>query len=326
MLGQAAHSEAVAEALSLAAAPDHVAEVEATIAQYRSGLPEGASARFPALDGDVLECRGAGTVVVVRRPAPMPHRPDISVVIPCFRAAATLARAVRSIVAQADPGTEIILVDDASPDDTLATALALATRLPDVVSVLARRDNGGPGAARNDGIRLARGRFLCFLDADDEFAPGFLRAGLDQLHRAPALAAVQTGIDLAGGLDFIDPARYARLVNSLVTNLLVRREVLELLGGFPEAPVFRGARGGEDVAVTRLLVKYFRRGWDARPLLIHHLRPGSHLHRFLADSRVDGDDVVLARRTPEEESGALQLAQLLHEQAFQRRAAVARWR
>ena len=78
-------------------------------------------------------------------------------------------------------------------------------------------------------------------------------------------------------------------------------------------------RGGEDVAVTRLLVKYFARGWDARPLLTHWAGGGSHLARYLAASRVEGNKVVFARRTAEEESGSLQLAMLMHEDAFQRR-------
>lgn len=302
-----------ADRLTIAVSDGQAAELAATIRQHRAALKVEPPAVFPALGTP----RGPGEVRFAWRAAAQ-GAPDISVVIPCFAAAQTLERALLSVLGQDGPPREIILVDDLSTDGTLASALALAARHP-AVTVLVRSVNGGPAAARNDGAGIARGRFLCFLDADDAYAPGFFEACLAQLSAIPGLAAVQTGAQLEGLTQDIDPARYALAINSLATNLMFRREAFALIGGFPESPIFRGARAGEDIAVTRILVKYFARGWDARPLLIHRVGPGSHLTRYLASSRVEGDTVVLTRRTAEEESGLLPLAMLMHEESFLRR-------
>jgi tetratricopeptide (TPR) repeat protein len=289
--------------------------LDAAIARYRASLPIEA----PALDA-ALPARVGAVAVRIAHPADrLGLPPEISVIVPCYRAAGTLVRAVRSILDQAEPAVEIILIDDASPDDTLAAALALARQHP-AITVLARESNGGPGAARNDGIGAARGSFICFLDADDEYAPGFLRAGLDRLRTDPALVGLRTGIELAGFGQEIDPLRQDALVNSLVGNLMLRRPVLQLLGGFSEAPAFRGETGGEDVAFSDVLAKYFALGRDERPLLIYHVEAEiSHFRRFMARTRIEGGRIHGSPATGAEESGLLPLARLIYERACRQR-------
>lgn len=96
--------------------------------------------------------------------------PDVSVIIAAYRAADTIAAAMASALSQ-DVSLEVIVVDDASPDDTAAAAQAVADPR---VQVLRLTDNGGPAAARNAGFAAARGTFLAVLDADDAFEPGRL--------------------------------------------------------------------------------------------------------------------------------------------------------
>lgn len=103
-----------------------------------------------------------------RRPA-MPHEPAASIVIPAYNAERTLGRAVRSALAQTAP-VEVIIVDDASSDGTVDVARALA-RGDGRIAILRQNSNQGPGAARNAGIAVARGRFIALLDADDAYAP-----------------------------------------------------------------------------------------------------------------------------------------------------------
>lgn len=241
--------------------------------------------------------------------------PAVSVIIPCFRAAATLPRAIASILTQGIDALEIILVDDASPDDTAEAAVALATR-HSAITVLRRQVNGGPGPARNDGIRAARGRYIGFLDADDEYASGYLAAGMLLLDRDASLDACRTGIALAGYDAPIDPLLYQALINTSPTNLMLRRDVAWAIGGFPEATVFRGEHGGEDMAVARLLARYFKLGWDLRPLMIYHVEGNSHFRRFIDRTRIEGGGLVRRHQTPNEASGLLPLAILMHEQAF----------
>ena len=103
---------------------------------------------------------------------------SISVIIPCYRAAATLRRAVDSALTGAPADLEVLLVDDGSPDDTGVLCDELAAADPRVRAL--HRANGGAGAARNTGLDAAYGDWVLFLDADDALLPG-LWAALDAL-------------------------------------------------------------------------------------------------------------------------------------------------
>jgi glycosyltransferase involved in cell wall biosynthesis len=87
-------------------------------------------------------------------------------VIPAYRAAATICRAIDSVLAQTHSALEILVIDDESPED-LAGVL---TRYGDRVT-LVRQSQGGAAAARNRGIELASGDLVAFLDADDRWKP-----------------------------------------------------------------------------------------------------------------------------------------------------------
>ena len=93
--------------------------------------------------------------------------PLVSVVIPCHDAARWLTATIESALAQTHPHLEIIFVDDGSTDDSLAIARTFELRGVRV----ATQPNRGASAARNHGLRLARGHFIQFLDADDLLAP-----------------------------------------------------------------------------------------------------------------------------------------------------------
>jgi glycosyltransferase involved in cell wall biosynthesis len=107
--------------------------------------------------------------------------PGVAVVIPCYNAASTIERTIASIRAQGYPNTEIIVVDDGSQDDSVATVVRIA---PD--AVLVTGPNLGACHARNQGLQIATGDYVMFLDADDEIRGDYFRAGiaLAQEHRA----------------------------------------------------------------------------------------------------------------------------------------------
>ncbi len=96
----------------------------------------------------------------------------VSVVVPCFRCAPTVGRAVESVMRQTEPVQEIILVDDCSDDGTGAMLHDIAQRAGDGrVRVLALARNSGPATARNAGWNAAVGDYVAFLDADDAWHP-----------------------------------------------------------------------------------------------------------------------------------------------------------
>ncbi|MDO9214678.1 MAG: glycosyltransferase family 2 protein [Methylococcales bacterium] len=95
----------------------------------------------------------------------------VSVVIPCFRCATTIKRAIASIVAQTQKPAEVILVEDNSGDDTLAVLQALAERYLDWIKIIALPVNQGAANARNAGWAEATQPYIAFLDADDAWHP-----------------------------------------------------------------------------------------------------------------------------------------------------------
>lgn len=108
-----------------------------------------------------------------------------SVVIPVYNGAATIARAVESVLAQSRPADEVIVVDDASSDDTLQT---LRARFGDKVLTVSLPVNRGSGAARNAGMDVATGDYIAFLDADDSWHTEKLRIVSEALSANPGVA------------------------------------------------------------------------------------------------------------------------------------------
>lgn len=121
----------------------------------------------------------------------IPARPfcPVSVVIPCFRCAATIDRAVESVAAQSLLPAELILVDDASNDDTLSALRRLQDRYgAEWVKIINLSENSGAGTARNTGWDAARSDYIAFLDADDAWHPKKLELQLHLMSSHPYAA------------------------------------------------------------------------------------------------------------------------------------------
>lgn len=98
----------------------------------------------------------------------------VSVIVPCYRCADTIQRAVDSVIRQTMPAAELLLVEDCSNDAgaTLAALYRLQQRYPLAnIRVVPQERNSGPGGARNAGWEIARQPYLAFLDADDSWHP-----------------------------------------------------------------------------------------------------------------------------------------------------------
>lgn len=102
--------------------------------------------------------------------------PDICVVIAAWNAEETLGHAIQSALSQQGVTVEVVVVDDASPDGTLALARGMAGADPRL-RVLAQDANAGPSAARNRALDVARAEYVTILDSDDAMEPDRL-AGL----------------------------------------------------------------------------------------------------------------------------------------------------
>src|SRR5690625_5801866 len=98
--------------------------------------------------------------------------PDIAVVIPLYNKEETIGRALKSVTSQKLLPAEVIVVDDGSTDDSLKTVREFAEKCHFLKWF--SQENGGVSSARNAGAAAARARTLCFLDADEEWEPGYL--------------------------------------------------------------------------------------------------------------------------------------------------------
>jgi glycosyltransferase involved in cell wall biosynthesis len=105
----------------------------------------------------------------------------VSVIIPCYNAAPFVGEAIRSVLAQDWPHTEIIVVDDASADGSWEVIERYRPR----IQALRLAENGGAAVARNAGAALSRGGWLMFLDADDRLSPDALRCMMETARREP---------------------------------------------------------------------------------------------------------------------------------------------
>ena len=96
----------------------------------------------------------------------MADSPIVSVIIPTYNRAEVIERALDSVLAQTYQDYEIIVIDDASTDQTCAVVEAYDDPR---IRLIRSHANGGAGAARNAGIVQAQGEYIAFLDSDDEW-------------------------------------------------------------------------------------------------------------------------------------------------------------
>jgi len=124
------------------------------------------------------------------------NEPLVSAVIPTYKRAYCIERAVDSALNQTHPRIEVVVVDDGSPDET--SALLERRYGSDARVVRIRQENGGVAAARNTGLRAARGDFVGLLDSDDLWKPWKIELQLRCLERVPEAGMVWTDMEALG--------------------------------------------------------------------------------------------------------------------------------
>ena len=206
---------------------------------------------------------------------------DVSVVIPTRGRLDLLGDAVRTALQQDSVDVEVVVVDDASPDDTAAW---VARQGDSRLRLVRHATRAGVSAARNSGVRAAHGTWVAFLDDDDVWAP-------DKLHLQVSAAAdagrgwvyggevhVDEELHLLGGGPPLPPDEVLALLPSQNTlpaggsNVVVRADLLAAVGGFDASLVrtedwdlwIRLARTGPPAWVRRPLVGYRHHRRNAR--------------------------------------------------------------
>jgi glycosyltransferase involved in cell wall biosynthesis len=197
--------------------------------------------------------------------------PKVSVIIPCYNLGEYLDEAVASVLAQTQQDFEILIVDDGSTD--AATQAVLATYSRPKTRVI-RTEHGGLAAARNLGISLASGRYLCALDADDRLEPSFLEKTSRVLDIDDGLTFSSSWLRTFGDESWEWKPERCDLPtllweDTVLTAGLVRRDAVVAIGGYdtnmPE-------QGDEDWDLWLTLVERGHRGVILPELLFNYRR------------------------------------------------------
>ena len=171
----------------------------------------------------------------------MPHLDpnEISVVIPAYNSAGSIARAIGSVINQSVSVGEIVVVDDGSSDKTREVAGSISP----LVRVIAQA-NSGPAAARNRGVSEAKGSWIAFLDDDDYWHPRKIELQIQDLSCSDGCGLMAQNwtrgddFDLDFTLTQIPYVRQLILNRFQTSTVLMRRSIFEDVGGF--VPEFDG--------------------------------------------------------------------------------------
>jgi glycosyltransferase involved in cell wall biosynthesis len=242
------------------------------------------------------------------------NAPRFSVIIPAYNAAAFVARAIDSVLAQSFPAHEILVVDDGSADATGEVVAAYGDRVRCL-----RQDNAGVSAARNRGAEAATGDWLAFLDADDWYYPDRLKlhadciagdAGLDFLtgdydYRRPDGSRISGSMEIhASGRAMLAKAAGARSVVMTADEfepfvadhfgdthtLSVPRATFLSLGGYPT-----GYRVCEDVFfLIKLCAASQRAGVVCEPMAAYVIHDASATRRDPLRAQFDNVRTLIA--------------------------------
>ncbi|MDQ8184956.1 glycosyltransferase [Pelagicoccus sp. SDUM812002] len=174
----------------------------------------------------------------------VPQDPAVSVIIPTYNRAQLVVRAIESVRSQSLTDIEILVIDDASTDQTEAAVAGIEDSR---IRYFRQQSNQDVSAARNRGLREARGRYIAFLDSDDEWLPGKLEAQIDRFETLPeSVGLVYTGsvqrYDDGTERVFTPEHKGKVLAQILRTNItdtgsasvVIRRNVIRVVGFFDE--------------------------------------------------------------------------------------------
>jgi len=171
---------------------------------------------------------------------------DVSVIIPAYRAAATIRRALASVAGQTVKPLEVIVVDDGSDDATVEATEACASLMGGIALKVFSQPNRGAGAARNRALGEARGTYVAFLDADDEWLAAKLERSMAHLVGTENVLVAHDGWIVSDGEETLNACarRFHESADPFVQlyrkgyidtcSVVARRDAVEAVGGFDE--------------------------------------------------------------------------------------------
>lgn len=209
----------------------------------------------------------------------------ISIVIPLYNKGELVGRALDSVLAQSFGDFEVVVVDDGSTDNSVEVVNRYRSRFDEGRLCVVSQRNAGVGAARNRGIAVARGEYVTFLDADDEWKEGHLQTLADLSLNYPECGVFATNYENLMTDSRVVPNQLRHLpfegATGVIDNYFVmaaesnpplwtsavmaRAGLLRSVGGFPE-----GIKSGEDLLLWARLAAYAPIAYCVRLSAVYH--------------------------------------------------------
>ena len=195
----------------------------------------------------------------------MSELPLVSVIIPTYKRAAFIRRAVENVLRQTYQNIEVLVVDDGSPDDTTAVVQAISDPR---VRVIRHPVNRGVSAARNSGIKAARGVLIGFMDDDDEWREDKLERQLNAIRGFDAVAC--TAVSSSKGYSMRVHRRPRITLEDLKRGTFAPSSLMARAAVFRDVMFDESVTQGEDWDAFIRIAQRYSIAWVPEPLLIYN--------------------------------------------------------
>ncbi|MCW8816825.1 MAG: glycosyltransferase family 2 protein [Ignavibacteriaceae bacterium] len=194
------------------------------------------------------------------------NKPEISVVTAVYNRESYISRAVKSLLKQTFTPWELIAINDGSTDESLKILTGFQNNYENIKVVTQNHKNSSE--SKNTGIKLSQGKYITFLDSDDEFLPSHLETRYNYMISHPEIDLLHGGVTIIGDsfvADRNDPNKMITLYNCVIGGTFFgKRKVFQTLGGFNDITY------GEDAEFLERAQKIFKVKKVIYPTYIYH--------------------------------------------------------
>ena len=194
------------------------------------------------------------------------NRPEISVITAVYNRDFTINRAINSLLAQNMKSWELIAINDGSEDNSLKILHDFEKKYENIRVVNQRHKN--LPESRNRGIELSQGKYITFLDSDDEYLPQHLEIRYNYMISHPETDLIHGGVNIIGDVFVVDRNNNKKLISLydcvIGGTFFGKREVFEQLCGFNNIPY------SEDFEFLERALKIFKVEKVLYPTYIYH--------------------------------------------------------
>lgn len=226
----------------------------------------------------------------------------ISVVIPLYNKATSIASTLDCVMRQSFADWEIVVVDDGSTDGSAD----IVDSIKDIRIRLIRQQNAGVSCARNKGVSESKGEFVAFLDADDEWVVDYLEKQFELTHKYPECDVFAMNYEFRD----INGKKTSTIINKLPFNnvdgvlsnyfevasyshpplwtsaIMVKKSALQSIGGFPQ-----GIKSGEDLLTWARLACRYKIAYSTKIGAVYNLGDGYDFANKPPRRQDEGDPV-----------------------------------